>query len=117
MTTSQTLALNQWHYVGASYDHVTGITSVWLDGERVLQQDMGAGITLATQDDARMAAVSVDNRYLTGRIAAMQVYDVALTAKQINQVKEVGQGRHLCHLKLLLCLDNISLLVCNVRKT
>ena len=98
LITSESLSLNQWHYVGTSYDHTTGIASIWLNGERVLQQNIGAGMTLATQDDVRMGAKADDNRHLKGRIAAMQVLDAALTANQINEVKEAGLGKHLCHL-------------------
>ncbi|KAL9954030.1 hypothetical protein ACROYT_G041518 [Oculina patagonica] len=101
LLTSQSLALNQWHYVGTSYDHTTGIASIWLNGERVLQQDIGTGMTLATQDDVRMGVKSDDSRYLLGRIAAMQVFDAALTAKQINTVKKAGLGRDLCHLLVI----------------
>ncbi len=101
LLTSQSLTLNQWHYVGTSYDHTTGIASLWLNGKRVLQQDIGAGMTLATQDDVRMGVKSDDSRYLLGRIAAMQVFDAALTAKQINKVKWAGLGRDLCHLLVI----------------
>ncbi len=107
LLTSQSLALNQWHYVGTSYDHTTGVASIWLNGKRVLQQDIGSGMTLATQDDVRMGVKADDNRYLLGRIAAMQVFDAALTAKQISTVKKAGLGRDLCHLLV------ISLLTAN----
>lgn len=96
LTTNQPLELNKWHYVGTSYDNDTGIASIWVNGERVVQQSIGAGITLATQDDVRMGAKEGDQRYLLGRIAAIQVFDAALTAKQINEMKKAGLGRHLC---------------------
>ncbi|KAL9954039.1 hypothetical protein ACROYT_G041527 [Oculina patagonica] len=96
LITAQSLALNQWHYVGSSYDHTTGTASIWLNGERVLQQDIGAGMTLATQDDVRMGAKEGDSRYFMGRITAMQVYDAALTAKQINEVKNTGLDKDEC---------------------
>ena len=90
----QALALNQWYYVGVSYDHDTGIANLWLDGKQVLQKDIGAAQTLATQDNVRMGAIKYDHRYFKGRITAMQVYDVALTADQINAVENAGQGIH-----------------------
>ncbi len=94
LNTSQPLELNQWHYVGASYDHNTGIASLWLDGEQVVQQNIGAGIILATQDNVRMGVKDDDVRYFEGRVTAMQIYDVALTAEQINKVKYNGRGRN-----------------------
>ncbi len=99
LTTSQPLTLNQWHYIGASYDHNTGIASLWLNGQQNVQQYNGAGVTLATQDDVRMGVKSGDDRYFKGRIAAMQVYDVALTAEQINAVENAGQGNLITYLK------------------
>ena len=93
LITSQSLALNQWQYVGASYNHNTGIASLWLDGQQVMQTNIGAGMTLGTQDSVRMGAKVGCGRYFKGRIAAMQIYDVALTEEQVNAVKNVGQER------------------------
>lgn len=98
--TDSSLPRNQWHYVGTSYDYITGIASIWVNGERVVQHTIGAGITLATQDSVRIGAYK--GRYFTGRIAAMQFFDAALTAKQINEVKGSGLGKHLCHLVVIL---------------
>ncbi|XP_078350169.1 uncharacterized protein LOC144634989 isoform X2 [Oculina patagonica] len=92
LITTQPLALNQWHYVGSSYDHNTGIASLWLNGQQVVQQNIGAGMNLATQDAVRMGVKAGDGRFFQGRITAMQVYDVALTAEQINAVENAGQA-------------------------
>lgn len=99
LKSDNTLATNQWHYVGTSYDHLTGIASIWVNGERVAQSSIGASLTLATQDSVRIGAYK--ERYLTGRIAAMQFFDAALTAKQINEVKESGLGKYLYHLVVI----------------
>ena len=93
LITSEPLSLNQWQYVGASYDHKTGVASLWLDGQRVLQKNIGANLTLATQDNVRMGARGFDRQYFKGRIAAMQIYDVALTKGQVNAVKNAGRQR------------------------
>ena len=94
LITSNSLVLNQWQYVGASYDHNTGVASLWLDGQQVVQTNIGAGLTLGTQDEVRMGAKGGDGRYFRGRITAMQIYDVALTEEQVNIVKIRGQGNH-----------------------
>ncbi|XP_078379553.1 uncharacterized protein LOC144662584 [Oculina patagonica] len=93
----QPLALNQWHYVGLSYDYNTGIANLWLYGQQVWQKDIGARQTLATQDNVRMGAIEDDSRYFKGRITAMQIYDVALTAEQINAVENAGRGYNSCY--------------------
>ena len=94
LTTDLPLEPKQWHYVGSSYDHETGNTSLWLNGIRVGERDIGAGITLATERIVRMGAAKHGRQRFKGRITAMQVYNVALTAEQINEVKDAGRGRH-----------------------
>ena len=94
LVTSQSLELNQWQYVGASYDHNTGVASLWLDGQQVVQTNIGAGLTLGTQDDVRMGAKDGDGRYFKGRIAAMQIYNVAFTEEQVKAVKIPVEGNH-----------------------
>ncbi|KAJ7330785.1 hypothetical protein OS493_021716, partial [Desmophyllum pertusum] len=101
LRTDQPLPLNKWHYVGSSYDHITGIASIWLNGIRVLQRKIAVNMTVATQDDVRMGVKDGDVRYFKGRITAFQVYDAALTAKQINTMKNAGLGRNFCHLKAI----------------
>lgn len=92
LISSQPLPLNQWYYVGASYDHNSGIAKLWLNGQQVLQRDIGAQITLGTQDSVRMGAKGGDHRYFKGRVTDMKIYDVALTMEQINTVKHANQG-------------------------
>ena len=85
----------QWQYVGSSYNHETGKASLWLNGTKVAEWDIGAGITLATEQIVRMgAAAKPGGQRFEGRITAMQVYNVALTAGQINEVKDTGRGRN-----------------------
>ena len=85
----------QWQYVGSSYNHETGKASLWLNGRKVKESNIGAGITLATEQIVRMgAAAKPGGQRFKGRITAMQVYNVALTAGQINEVKETGRGRN-----------------------
>ena len=94
LLTYPVVALSQWHYVGFTYSRITGMGKLWLDGQRVLQRNIGAGLSLSTQDNVRMGAIENDGRYFKGRITAMQIYDVALTEDQINAVENAGQGNH-----------------------
>ena len=87
-----TLAFNQWHYVGCSYDFISGEADLWLNGQSVLKMNIGKEIELATQDEVRIGAVHMEKRYFRGRITDVQVYDVALNAEQIKAVVSVGQG-------------------------
>ncbi|KAJ7386423.1 hypothetical protein OS493_008547 [Desmophyllum pertusum] len=57
---------------------------------RVVQSEIAVNMTLATQDIVRMGVKARDARYFKGRITAFHVYDAALTAKQINTMKNAG---------------------------
>ena len=96
LTTTQPLAAKQWHYVGSSYDNNTGDASLWLNGTEAVYENIGAGTTLDTELEVRMGATAYtdEQRYFTGRITAMQIYNIALTAEQINEVKHAGRGRN-----------------------
>ena len=93
LDTVPSLELNRWHYVGSSYDYHTGNATLWLNGTAVQELHFKTNMSLATQNVVRMGAIN-ESMHFKGRITAMQVYDVALTAKQINEVKNDGRGRN-----------------------
>ena len=74
--------------MGASYDQANGDAKLWVDGLVVQTLNIGVNLQLATQDSVRMGVKIGDGRYFKGRIAQMQVYNVALTQEQIQAVKE-----------------------------
>ena len=77
--------------MGASYDQANGDAKLWVDGKVVQTLNIGANLQLATQDSVRMGAKVGDGRYFKGRIAQMQVYNAALTQKQIKLIKDRTQ--------------------------
>ena len=81
--------VSHWHYVGASYDHVTGNASLWLNGTRVAQKNIGSGWTLPTSVVRKKI---VYGKYFKGGITAIQVYNYSLTGKQIDSVKYATFG-------------------------
>jgi len=80
-----------WKFVGASYDQASGHAKLWVDGKVVQTLNIGANLQLGTQDSVRMGVRIGDRRYFKGRIAQMQVYNVALTQKQIQAIKDRTQ--------------------------
>ena len=80
-----------WKFVGASYDRGTGNAKLWVNGAAVQTLNIGAGLSLATQDSIRMGAKIDDERYFRGRIAQMQVYDKALSPNQIVAIQEFSR--------------------------
>ena len=76
-----------WKFVGASYDQANGDAKLWVNGKAVQTLNIGANLQLATQDNVRMG-VRIDHPwYFKGKIAQMQVYNVALTQEQIKLIK------------------------------
>ena len=86
------LTFNQWHHVRYPYDFISGEANLWINGQSVVRINIGKEIDFATQDEVRIGAVNIDERYFQGRITAVQLYDVALNTEQIKAVEDVGQG-------------------------
>ena len=85
------LAGGKWIHVAATYDHNTGVNSIYLDGVLSKTQNIGTGFRISTNDRAvRMGAKIGDGRYFKGAITQMRSYDVALTAQQILVVRNQG---------------------------
>ena len=76
----------EWNFVGLSYDHVSGIAHLWINGEvadrkRVGQMDLG------TNFPASLGPSGGGKRNFKGRVACMQVYDVSLNKHQVATAK------------------------------
>lgn len=85
------LPVNEWSYIGSTYNQNIGFAKLWVNGKQTHHYDIGR-VHLFTQDNVRMGALDRDGRYFRGRIVGMQRYGVALSAEQINAVKKVGLG-------------------------
>ena len=81
-----------WKFVGASYDNETGEIRLWVDGTLKQSRNMGAGVELGTQDDVQMGVSKNDNQCLKGRLAQLQIYDVALSQQQILELRKKLEG-------------------------
>ena len=77
-----------WKFVGASYDNITSTAKLWVDGDQVLTKHFEESLELGTQDSVRMGVRTSDNGHFKGRIAMMQIYNVALTQEQIQTILE-----------------------------
>ena len=79
----------QWNYIAASYDYSTGVARLWVDETEVQQLNLGV-YTLRTNYNVRMGVKGDDNRHFKGRIAKVQVYNIALNLGQVGAVKWRG---------------------------
>ena len=85
----EVLPVGKWVHVAASYDHITGINSLYINGQLNASQNIGKGHQIATDRyKVRMGADGIS--YFKGKITEMEVYDVALNEAQIQT--SVRQG-------------------------
>lgn len=75
--------LFRWYFVGTSYDYKTRIARLFVNDRVVYQRKIGRNIQLATNFPVRVGVKKGDNRYYKGKIACLQVYNMALSVKQV----------------------------------
>jgi len=79
------LAEGQWYHVAATYDHNTGVNSLFINGHPDNSLFINTSYEISTNDNkVRMGVKAGDGRYFKGKIAEMKVYDFALNADQIQ---------------------------------
>ena len=74
-----------WNFVGVSYDFVTGFARLWIEGKVYEEQSTNIH-ELNTTGAVRTGAVTGDDRFLKGRISCLQVYNQALTEREVHAV-------------------------------
>ena len=84
--TAEVLPAGKWVHVAASYDHITGNNSLYINGHFSISQNISKDNQMATNSDTvRMGFKDRKNTtYFKGKIAEMKVYDVALNEAQIQ---------------------------------
>ena len=92
------LHINAWNFIGASYDHVTGMARLWHNGNEVKAIFIGKNFELATQFSIRIGAWASPWQacYFKGRISHLHIYAEALTISNIQAVGCIPpKGRYL----------------------
>ena len=90
--TDKPLPVGKWVHVAATFDHSTGVNSLFVNGQLSTTQNIGTGFEISTNDaQVRMGVKIGDGRYFTGRIAQMKVYEVALNKEQIKVAMKEGK--------------------------
>ena len=81
--------LNQgaWNFVGASYDYHSGVEKLWIEGKVYEEQNISTVELSTSGGPVRMGVLTGDNRFLKGRISCMQVYNRALTEREVQAVR------------------------------
>ena len=84
--TSRRIKPRAWNFVAATYDYETGLASLWNDATLISQRNIGK-IELATNYAAISGKKPRDKRIFRGRIACLQIFDRALTGRQLRAIK------------------------------
>ncbi|XP_078583734.1 uncharacterized protein LOC144866253 [Branchiostoma floridae x Branchiostoma japonicum] len=81
---------NEWQFVTATYHRTSGIQKLYRNAIEIGSDDLG-DVDLGTQFPVAMGArptFTGDTRGYKGRIAHMQVYNIALTQAQIQEAMD-----------------------------
>ena len=75
----------QWHYVAATYDHRTGVATVWRNNIPIAQRFIGRFPQgLATNYPIVIGQKPGDGRIFRGKISCLQIYNYAMTSLQMR---------------------------------
>ena len=74
-----------WVHVAATFDHNTGLSSMFINGHLSATKKGFTGSVISTNaGEVRMGVTNCDDGYFKGKIAELKVYDVALSQAQIQ---------------------------------
>ena len=86
--TSGVLEPKTWHFIGASYNYVSGECILWINGSIYHKKAVSWSKELATQQSVFMGAFPQQAEKYKGRISCVQLYDRVLTELEIEEAKE-----------------------------
>ena len=82
------LRLASWNFIGASYNHVTGLASLFHNGIEVKRKYLGKNVLLATNHEIRLGAVAISSLgTYEGAVACLQLFSKALDTKEVLDAK------------------------------
>ena len=64
-----------WHFVGASYNYISGEFILWINGSFYGKKVVDSPLELATQQSVIMGAIPGETGGYQGRISCVQLYD------------------------------------------
>ena len=83
--TKAVLKMNAWNFIGASYDHDSGIARLWHDGNEVEAIYIGRKLELATQFSIRIGALDVlARRCFQGRVTDLHIFAESLGKETVR---------------------------------
>lgn len=86
---SDILEPQTWHFVGVSYDYVSGETKLWINGSENRVKYAVWPSETATRQGVVMGAIKNYPGYFKGRISCILLYDRVLTKPEIEDAMEL----------------------------
>ena len=82
------LIMNAWNFIGASYDHESGIARLWHEGNEVEKKYIGKKMELATQFSIRIGALADSGRgdCFLGMVADLHIFAESLGRDAVRAV-------------------------------
>ena len=81
------IKINEWNFIGTTYDYQTGVASVWVNDSMVMNKSLGSKVELATQGNLMIGASNNSEIQLYGKVSCLQFFAQALSLDQIMNVK------------------------------
>ncbi len=95
-TSAGLVTLNAWHHVAAVYDQTTGKRKIFVNGVQVAERtDTPITLTASIADlgiGAQPRSSTSVERFFTGAIDEMSLYNRALTAAEIQSIYNIGNA-------------------------
>ena len=97
--TKAVLTMNAWNFIGASYDHDSGIACLWHNGNAVDAKFIGSKMELATQFSIRIGAIASagPDHCFQGRFRELHIFNESLGKEMVRTVGGIAQeGNRVC---------------------
>ena len=97
--TKAVLTINAWNFIGASYDHDSGIARLWHNGNAVDAKFIGSKMELATHFSIRMGAITSagPGHCFQGRVRELHIFCESLGKEMVRTVGGISQeGNLIC---------------------
>ena len=95
--TKAVLTINTWNFIGASYDHDSGIARLWHNGYVVDAKFIGRKMELATQFSIRIGAIASagPGHCFQGRVRELHIFCESLGKEMVRTVGGISQEGNL----------------------
>ena len=97
--TKAVLTINAWNFIGASYDHDSGIARLWHNGNAVDAKFIGSKMELATHFFIRIGAITSagPGHCFQGRVRELHIFCESLGKEMVRTVGGISQeGNLIC---------------------